>query len=83
MSGGQVIGRALQKVLPKSSNYQVLVSLLKMITTKTPSYFLCRKDIRILQVQPQMDLYKKSRSLVKHKNPCVKTLVVLCSIYQV
>ena len=63
MSRGQVIGRALQKVLPKSSNYHVLVSLIKMITTKTPSYFLCRKNIRILQVQSQMDLYKKSHSL--------------------
>lgn len=35
-----------------------------MITTKTLPYFRCSKSIRILQVQSQMDLYKKSRGLI-------------------
>ena len=41
-----------------------LVSLLKIIPSKTASCFGCRKNIRTFQVQPQMGLYEESRGLV-------------------
>ena len=49
---------------PNPQPGQFLVLILKMIRPETTSCFGCRKNIRTLQIQPQMGLYEGSRCLV-------------------
>ena len=48
---------------PNPQSGWFLVSLLKIIPSKTASCFGCRKNIRTFQVQPQMGLYEEIRGL--------------------
>ena len=72
---------------PNPQPGQFLVLILKMIRPKTTSCFGCRKNIRTLQIQPQMGLYEGSRCLVVivggAQSVMHKVSMVLCSMRQI